>query len=328
MAYQQVGTPRFYIDAISWLDLLGVKGEALGFNVGINPNNVTPSATSAGESVNMLVRYENNSESIIPSGVGVNYVAVLGHNWSGVAPNIYFSVNGSSNSSTLTHTEIVNASITSNNNVSPTYDGFSIIEFDKIEDQIEGLYIYVLGNGFLDVSKDLYTGSVLCGKYWDAPHSPDLNVSLSYEYGTKEITTRGGASLSNSFYSKPPMWGDLGAWELGDGSANQNLSRSGRKIYDLSFSFLSQEDVFPKYDELNTLASDPNAVDPEQYTLQGSGDFYSEVIRKTQMQLPFIFQADNTENSFIIAKFDQNSFTLQQTAPNLYNAKCRVKECW
>ena len=63
-------------------------------------------------------------------------------------------------------------------------------------------------------------------------------------------------------------------------------------------------------------------------TAQGSGDFYSEVIHKTQGQLPFIFQPDNTENSFIIAKFDQNSFTLQQTAPNLYNAKCRVKECW
>ena len=86
--------------------------------------------------------------------------------------------------------------------------------------------------------------------------------------------------------------------------------------------------MFPKYDQLNTLASDPSATDPEQYTLQGSGDFYSEVIHKTQGQLPFIFQPDNTENSFIIAKFDQNSFTLQQTAPNLYSVKCRIKEVW
>ena len=86
--------------------------------------------------------------------------------------------------------------------------------------------------------------------------------------------------------------------------------------------------MFPKYDQLNTLASDPNAVDPEQYTLQGSDDFFSQVVMKTQMQLPFIFQHDNTENSFIIAKFDKNSFTLQQTAPNLYSVKCRIKEVW
>ena len=158
-----------------------------------------------------------------------------------------------------------------------------------------------------------------------------MNLSLSYDHsGIKEITTRGGASLSNSFYSKPPMWGNtLAAWELGDGSEHQELSRIGRKIWDLSFSFLAQEDTFPKYDQLNTLASDPLASDPNQYTLQGSNDFYTQVLRKTQGgQLPFIFQPDKDENSFSICKFDKSSIKFTQQSFQKYSFKARIREVW
>ena len=182
------------------------------------------------------------------------------------------------------------------------------------------------------MDRNIQFGRFIAGKSYTLPHAPDLNLSLSYEYGTKTIETRGGASLSNSFYSKPPMWGNLAAWELGDGSENQNLGRNGRNIWDLSFSFLSQEDTFPKYDQLNTLASDPSAVDPDQYTLQGSNDFYTQVVRKTNGgQLPFIFQPDSSNNNpdqFAICKFDMKKFSFRQTAPNMYSVKLKIREIW
>ena len=189
------------------------------------------------------------------------------------------------------------------------------------------------------------------------PHSPDLQLSLSYDYGgVKEITTRGGASLSNTFYNKPPMWGDLGAWELhkplttdveetlevdesGDviPKANQNLSRSGRRIWDLSFSYLSQEDTFPKYDKLTTLET--GADQPSDYAgetdesrvniLPSSDDFYSQVIHRTNGgQLPFIFQPNSTDyTNFAIAKID-SGFTFKQVANGVYNVKMKIREVW
>ena len=111
--------------------------------------------------------------------------------------------------------------------------------------------------------------------------------------------------------------------------ANLNLGRNGRKIWDLSFSFLSQEDTFPKYDQLNMLAtSTPAESQPDQYTLQGSNEFYTQVVRKTNGgQLPFIFQPDSEENSFAICKFD-SKFAFQQTAPGLMSVRCKIREVW
>ena len=177
-------------------------------------------------------------------------------------------------------------------------------------------------------------GSIILGTYYEMPHSPDLSLTLSYDYsGIKEITTRGGASLSNSFYSKPPMWGEtLAAWELGDGSEGerQKLSRSGRKVWDLSFSYLSQENTLPKYDQLTTIeTSDAEDPSPDQYTLQGSNDFYTQVIHKTNGgQLPFIFQPNKDDNTnFAIAKID-SGFSFEQVANGVYNVKMKIREVW
>ena len=152
------------------------------------------------------------------------------------------------------------------------------------------------------------------------------------------------------------MWGDLGAWELhkpfttdveetlevdesGDviPKANQNLSRSGRRIWDLSFSYLSQEDTFPKYDKLTTLET--GADQPSDYAgetansrvniLPSSDDFYSQVIHRTNGgQLPFIFQPNSTDyTNFAIAKID-SGFTFKQVANGVYNVKMKIREVW
>ena len=48
-------------------------------------------------------------------------------------------------------------------------------------------------------NEDIEIGSLLYGTYYDMPHSPDLNLKLSYEYdGVKNITTKGGATLRNA----------------------------------------------------------------------------------------------------------------------------------
>ena len=90
----------------------------------------------------------------------------------------------------------------------------------------------------------------------------------------------------------------------------------------MSFSFLSDSSVFPENPtEVNNewvLNDDPETP-----------DFMSEVLKKTRgSMLPFIFQPNTDENLFAICKFDQKSFSFQQTAPNLYSVKMKIREVW
>ena len=177
-------------------------------------------------------------------------------------------------------------------------------------------------------------GSVIIGSYWDAPRSPDLNVVLSYDYsGIKTITGKGGHTFSNSLYHKNPKWGNLSSWELfHQDSGSQNLAKSGRRSWDISFSFLSESNIFPA--SLN-LAKEA-AQDDDQATVDtlntGGDDFYSQVLNKTAGgSIPFLFSPDSTSNAldnFAICTIPQNSFSFRQVSPTLYSCKLKVVETW
>ena len=373
MAYQQVGIPRFYVNVAEWLikNNMSVPRTNEGVTIAdpegiLNTLPVNPmplnNDTNTGWFSNLT-----EGDVIIDAPVGVfgnkTFIAVLGHNLASVE----YEINGVSqigeagfflfgnedpndigNWSNLYETS--NDGNVNSNVYSAPFDGFTIRTYD-----VAGL-AYVGYHPQNTTQSSI--GSMIIGTYYDMPHSPDLNLTLSYDYsGTKTIETRGGASLSNSFYSKPPMWGDLGAWELSNPThiANQSLSRSGRKVWDLSFSYLDDGDVFGSNQSIGwnnsgelpywyngTLPPDDGTYDSGdllssagnsygwQYNILTDDNFYSQVIHKTNGgQLPFIFQPNSTDNTnFAICKFDQNKFSFQQTAPNLYSVKCRIREVW
>jgi hypothetical protein len=175
---------------------------------------------------------------------------------------------------------------------------------------------------------DLKCNSIVIGSYYDMPHSPDLNLKLSYEYdGVKTIQTKGGSTLSNASYTKPADWGSAGAWQLGTNSApNPSNLRSGRRVWDLSFSYLSDSDIMPN---LGVQNYEDNATTTD--ILDGT-DFFSQVWNRTMGgHLPFIFQPDGSNNNpdqFAIARFDQSSLQLSQISPNMYNVKLKIRETW
>ena len=207
-------------------------------------------------------------------------------------------------------------------------------------------------------------GAISIGNTYTMPHSPDLSLSLSYEYeGIKTIETKGGASLSNAFYTKAAKWGGLGAWELvkypPDGT-NPAFSRSGRRVWDLSFSYLSGSDVFGANQNVGDNFGAFNAYrpiyqgggadwdqhgyeaddiyHPDDYGL-GFNDniltddsIFSQVIHKTNGgQLPFIFQPDSLNRNpdgYAIAKLDMSSFSFKLVANGVYNMKLKIREVW
>ena len=139
----------------------------------------------------------------------------------------------------------------------------------------------------------------------------------------------------------------MGAWQLGGVS---NL-RSGRRVWDLSFSYLSDTDVFPVnanqslaaytssgYDttspdnpDINTASSAGGTAGQFQSNILDGQDFFSIVWNKTMGHLPFIFQPDGSNNNpdqFAICRFDMRSLRLTQKMHRKYNVKLKIRECW
>ena len=244
------------------------------------------------------------------------------------------------------------------------YNGWSLFNCNAILSGNVRLSFYNL----LRVNWDVKLSGFAIGKEYTMRHSPELKLTMSREMdGVKRIRTKGGADLVKHQYTKPAMWGEAGSWELYSGTpTNQALSRIGRRTWSLSFNYLQGSDIFPMLSSLNPYGStSPSGTpysdtvpaddiwnhiqlnwediaqqwqnldddDPNYWwtdnTLLDSDNFYSQVVQKVQgSRLPFIFQPDsNNNNDFAICKFDK-SFSFQQTAPNLYSVKMKIREVW
>ena len=328
MAYQNVGTPRFYIDSLNWRKSIGVDYiSENGYNVdgsqnkviaadlvGLNPSSQSIMHLTGANPDYSYVDYLKaaGDDSIINSDGSLrNFVFVLGHNSAWANCSLHYGADSGDNASGDNIVNCVDGI--------PPLNGWSLTTDIQFGATVK---IYSTPDEITGAQADLKWGSVAYGNYYDMPHSPDLNLTLTREYGgIKTIETRGGASLSNDFGSSPPKWGTREAWQLGD----VDFSTGGRRIWDLSFSFLSDSSVFP---DNPTEIEDGGGWED----LTTTPDFMSEVVKKTRgSQLPFIFQPDKDNNDpfsgFAICKFD-SGFSFQQTAPNLYSVKMKIREVW
>ena len=177
------------------------------------------------------------------------------------------------------------------------------------------------------------------------PNAPNLSLTMSREYGgTKEFTTYNGGSMSNTMWSRPPLWGDLGAWELHSSNPNpQSLTKSGRRTWDLKFSYMDDGDLWGSNQMLSNIAEnittglgyesgDIANSTTFNYDLLTDNNFFSQVWHKTLgMTLPMIFQPDNSNNNpdqFAIVKGVSNSLKATQSAPNVYDISLSIEEVW
>jgi hypothetical protein len=348
MAYQNVGTPRFYVDIFQWLNSQGMltvtssqwEQENLSSLIGINPTEqieLIPSSGNTDIGFNDTIVYNigqgNLWKEIMPDDK--NFFMVLGHNLKSAGASVYVQEAGG-NDSSLATTGLVNYGYNASNS-SIENDGFSIsigndahdVDTHMIKFRVDSIASNTALSA-VDYTTNPKIGSLLYGNYYDMPNSPDLSLKLSFEYdGVKIIQTRGGATLSNATYTKPADWGDGGAWQLGsdeDGNPVDNL-RSGRRVWDLSFSYISDSDLMPMVAANSNIGADANDT-----TLLDGSDFFSQVWNRTLGgHLPFIFQANSSNNSpdqFSICRFDMNSLQYDQVANGVYNCKLKLREVW
>ena len=368
MAYQTPGTPRFYICTLQWLKAQGLlsiantsfEDVALQENlIGINPTDVkklifNPDAQNI-YGANDVVRYNTTFPLGNIMSNDNNFAMALGHNF-GSAESSFWVAEGTGDYSQGPITPLVNIEGSADTSTID-YDGFSIVTGNNAANMAENVIQFRFDyQGDVNVYNDLSLkiGSLLYGNYYDMPHSPNLNVKLSYEMdGVKTIQSKGGASLSNATHFGPPDWGDAGAWQLGGLS---NL-RTGRRVIDLSFSFISETDIFPVnasgshaaytndgyytdddtnpttgFNDIATTSEEGGTAGEFTSNILTGQDFFSQVWNRTMGgHLPMIVQMSNTNNNpdqFMLARFDQSSLEITQTAPLLYSISLKIRESW
>ena len=256
MAYQNVGTPRFYVSILQWLKSLGLAsdGGVYGFNLSkpslslldINPSSmITLSTNEDTTGNNDYVRFDVSPlYGIMPNSR--NFYMVLGHNFAS-ATVWQFTTRDANTQSPVCGQELINKPNES------VINGFSIMignDGDELTDNTIHFNFNGSPNetGASSYAKDIKIGSLLYGTYYDMPNAPDLSLTMSRKYNRKELTTKKGNTISNQTWNKPSMWGIVGAWELYTHEQSTYpehlLARSGRRTWDLKFSYVDDGDLW------------------------------------------------------------------------------------
>ena len=171
------------------------------------------------------------------------------------------------------------------------------------------------------------------GRYFDLPHNADIDVSLGFDFsGITRNKTVSGDTLTQINY-KRPKWGDLRAWTNIDltpyqeqgidpkqALLDQDYSTTGlqgRRSWNLSFSYISKDDMFPKNFDGN-MSGDYEAT-TSNFTWDEDSSIVSSWANATLgFTLPFILQVDKNKQDFAIVKAKANSIKVSQQAPMLY----------
>tara|TARA_Y100000310_G_scaffold273225_1_gene288591 strand:+ start:41 stop:1129 length:1089 start_codon:yes stop_codon:yes gene_type:complete len=362
MAYSVVGSCRFFINIIEWLEVVGQ-----GFtNIGGDPDlHLTLPVVPRQVSFNMAGLPAQAMSAFNYDGSSNNFIAILGHNLSstieGAGTGCGISMIMSSSPAINLTTQITDDIVINNcnwaDNSKTVSDGFSIVSFNSGG---VGTEFYVYGTtGETGGTFNFNAGSIIIGTYYEMKNAPNLSLTMSRDYGsTKEITTYNGSTVSNTMWSSPPKWGYLAPWELNTGWSaaqmthpdslyssyyNHNLARSGRRTWKLKFSFMDDGDLWgPNQSFSNTLWGDLSALfgdDPDddldiyglfRGNILTDDNFFSQVWHKTAGgTLPFIFQPNKDDNTeFAICRFKNSTLKATQSAFHVYDIAVDIEEVW
>lgn len=354
MARQNVGNPKFYIDLPSyWWASGNVDNLTNSKMIGLNPTDIINEEYEIS-----IYNYKDfdivlNENWHLPTSQNDKYFfAILGHNFKTASisnPEVIMARDGLVVTENPTFDEICNFQ-----SADFQYNGWSLGQFETSGEEFDTLR-FSLAGGHGNLTQILTKiGSFGFGHIFQMPHSPDLSLTMTREYdGIQEQKTRGGSTLTQINYSRPPDWAGLPAWHLSsenvdsyysDGYVEPRKPARGRRVWSLKFSYVGSDDLF----SINEMVDTANPTDSDTASDYTSSDFdnignfnyetftdrsfMGQVMHKTMGgALPFIFQPDGNNNSpdqFAICKLDQGSFDFKQVAHNVYDISLKIREVW
>ena len=156
-------------------------------------------------------------------------------------------------------------------NTTMEFNGFSIceitdaVDYDYVADvqpnNWSGMQIEFLQNENASANRKCGVGSISYGSIFDMPFSADLQMTLRYDFGHTSVDAKSGKTFINRSWWQKPKWTDYQPpWSL-DKIDEHNLmsstsndmdevrrmtdpSKAGRRVYNLTFSFLSDDQLF------------------------------------------------------------------------------------
>jgi len=325
MAYQNVGTPRFYIDIPTYLNSIGIDYGA-GFDKSLftlNPITPVDFLNANTSSANILL----NNEIKNICNPNKFYFAILNHNIKDENGFELKSENLSDADYILNHIHPSISNIGSSIVTGVVPENLSVIIIDSIQ-----------------ASENITAGSVSFGSYYDMTNSADLDLTMEIEFdGYSSFQTAGGSTLTNVTYNGSPYWNDKNGNKSECFSVGESAGlskRNGRRNWSMKFSYVSDKNLFASnymsnnhletstnYDS-NDLTTDSNNF---EYNLNNDDSFIAQVLNKIGNGQRFLFQPDNTNNNpdqFAICVLDQDSLSIKQVAHKVYNFSLKIREVW
>ena len=346
MAYQNVGKCRFYIDTISYLKSTGneystdLNSNLFRFDP-INQseiiiNNSNSFEITFNEDLKMLFDTDNFYMGFLNHDITNNGLIIPTES---SAPVLNGDISTDTTGGTTTLNIENKGTTIFTGTINPDTPTISLNLPESVEEPVEEPV-----EEAADQSLEFNLGSFILGSYYDMP-SADLELSMDVEFDGFDTTqTMGGSTLTNVRYAGSPYWINNGSkntpFSIGD--SNLVAKRNGRRVWNLSFSYISDEDLFASnYMGNNYLETEDNynSNDLElvnsnntfYYNINNDKSFISQVLNKVGNGQRFLFQPDNTNNNpdqFAICVLDQDSFSISQVAFKSYNISLKIKEVW
>ena len=182
-------------------------------------------------------------------------------------------------------------------------------------------------------------GCLLYGISFTTPHNANVSLSINNSMeGVKEQRTIGGSSVQNISYIKPPDWGNNAPWvhyhpdDLQAGLSSLDVdfrpvAPTGRRSWDLTWSFLSYDDTFPSSDD-GVLSNMGGEWLSSTGTFNKKNTLTNVLGLSCNGSIPIIFQPDTLSREFAKVVIDTKTLKISQQSPTTYQVKMKLKEVW
>ena len=179
-------------------------------------------------------------------------------------------------------------------------------------------------------------GCFSVGTYIDFPVSPDLSVKIGYSHeGVQSKRTIAGKDLTHVSYYGAPNWGKLPPFTTSSADATnfQGTGLTGRKTWDMKFSYVDKTDMFNRAQSGSSAGSYWRILEVEG-GLSASGFKDENSIIGTYLsrslggKLKHILQPDNTKKEFYMVKLDQKSTSITQVAHGVFEVSFKFVQVW
>ena len=306
MARQNVGTPKFYIDMLSYFKAIGIIDSVVANEgtsdmskiIGLNPADyIQTGDTYFGTNGNSYSWYYidvNLNIGFRASGEGKSFISWLNHNFYGNTTNLVnkpkmkLMYNDTVQIAYEAPDEVQNYPAANGDNPF-LCNGFSIGEMDASHVTFNKLRFYLCKNTPSTTPFELTIGSLAYGEIFQMPHSPDLQLTISREFdGIKTQQTKGGSTLTQINYTNAPLWSGRPPWlltttnlnyHINDGYEEKRQAHRGRRVWDLKFSYIDHKNLFSSNENISefNISDSDTASDYEDGTFEANNsNFLSE----------------------------------------------------